>query len=271
MLDLSQRCGSFISAGSKFSARRAIDRSSRNPSQVRGNKEMLGSKTKLLGLCTLALAVMAISAASAQAEKGAFWLVKGAKISESLLPTLGGSQEGTGKLLAKLGANEFHITCTGFAPIGAHLVEPNGSFLGQFEFTGCEFFQLTLKLTVATLLPACKPAGGKITTTELKGLIVLNAGVQAFLLEPKVGSILATIVSSAECAFGKEIKVGEKFAANDCEFAFLTDLMTHLLEEYDPLTVLYINGNPTNVAEIDGSAKVFLTGAHEKMTFAGHS
>jgi len=233
---------------------------------------MLASKMKLLGLSILALAVMAISTESAQAETGAFWLVSGATISESLLPTFGGLQEGTGKLLAKIGPNEFHITCTGFTPIGAHLVEPNGSLLGQFEFTGCKFFQLNAGLTVATLLPACEPAGGKVLTTEIKGLIVLNAGVQAVLLEPKVGTLLATIVSSAECAFGKEIKVFGKFAAKDCENAFLTDRVIRLVEEYAPLTKMFINNNAANVAKIDGSANVFLTGAaHEGKTFAGHS
>jgi len=234
-------------------------------------EKMLGSKMKLLGLCTLALAVMAISAGAAQAEKGAFWLVNGAKISESLLPTLTGSQEGTGKLLAKLGANEFHITCTGFNPIGAHLVEPNGSLLGQIEFTGCKFFQLNSGLTVATELPACEPVGGKVTTVEGKGLIVLNAGVQAVLLEPKVGTTFATVVSSAECAFGKEIKVGGKFAASDCENAFLTDKVKHLIVEYAPLTKLFINGNEANVAKIDGSAIAELSGTHKGLTFAGHS
>jgi len=217
----------------------------------------------------------AIGVGSAQAETGAFWLVNGAKISESLLPTLGGSQEGTGKLLAKIGANEFHITCTGFNPIEAHLVEPNGSLLGKIEYTGCKFFQLNAGLTVATELSACEPLDGTkkgvILTVELKGLIVLNAGVQALLLEPKVGTTWFTYVSSAECAFGKQITVGGKLALKDCENAFLTDKVKHLLEEYGPLTTLFINGNAANVAKIDGSVIIELSGAHKGLTFAGHS
>jgi len=232
---------------------------------------MLGSKMKLLGLSALALVVMAISAASAQAEKGAFWLVNGAKISESLLPTLGGSQEGTAKILGKLGANEFHITCTGFTPIGAHLVEPNGSLLGRFEFSGCKFFSLNSGLIVAVALPFCDPAGGILTTVELKGLIALNAGVQVLIIEPKEGTTFATIVSSAECAFGKEIKLGGKLALKDCENAFLTDKVKHLIEEYPPLTQMFINGNLANVSKVDGSSIIELSGAHKGLTFAGHS
>jgi len=213
----------------------------------------------------------AIGVGSAQAETGAFWLVSGKKISAELLPTLTGSLEGTLKFLEKLGANEFHITCTGFTPVGAHLVEPNGSLLGQLQFSGCKFFQLNSGLTVATELPACEPVGGKITTVEAKGLIVLNAGVQAILLEPKVGTTWLTIVSSAECSFGKEIKLGGTLALKDCENAFLTDQVKHLLEEYAPLTKLFVNGNAANVAKIDGSVIVELSGVHKGLTFAGHS
>jgi hypothetical protein len=262
---------------------------------------MLGSKLKILGLCTLALAVMAISAGSAQAEKGAFWLVSGVKISEALLPSLGGSLvNNTGKLLAKIGANSFHITCTAATTVGAHLVEPNGSLLGQVKFSGCKLFKLVGE--TATLLGACEPhvgaEKGVIITNEGKGLILLHefsAGVKEGVvdLEPKVGNVFATIVSSEECAFGEKIVVGgfknakgeevvtklvvsnvEKLEIEKEKFIeennFLKDQVTHVIKELPALTKLYINKNEANVASIDGSANIFLTGAHEGLTWAGH-
>jgi hypothetical protein len=234
------------------------------------------ASVKIPALCTLALAVMAISAGAAQAEKGAFWLVNGAKISESLLPTLGGELENnTGKLLATLAGTAFHITCLTATTVGAHLVEPNGGVLGLGRFTGCKFFTLKNGGAGEELL-VCEPHEGAekgvILTKELKGLIVLDKSTSGadVLLEPKTGTLFATINLSELCPFGEAITVSGKLSVQDCEGKFLTDLKKHLIIELAALTELYINGSKVNRATLDGSANIFLTGSHEGLTFAGH-
>jgi hypothetical protein len=232
---------------------------------------------------------MAISAGSAQAEKGAFWLVSGVKISEALLPSLGGSLvNNTGKLLATIGANEFHITCTAGTPVGAHLVEPNGSLLGQIKFTGCRFFKLTVG-TGETELKACEPHNGTekgtILTNEVIGLILLHQPTigsreGTIELEPKTGTTFATIVTSEECAFGEKIVVGgfklikgleiiPRFVAEDSFGQFATSQVTHSFRELWTLSELYINKNESNEARIDGTATISLSGAHNGLTWAG--
>jgi hypothetical protein len=240
---------------------------------------------KALGLCAMLVGMFAFASA-AQAETGAFWLVNGAKISESLLPTVEAETDVKGVLLTTLGGQAIDISCVKTLVVGGHLVEPNGKILGKLVFHECDF--LSLKEGVATLQKACEPFVGAnkglIETHTLTGLIKLHEGQPTILATPPTvegSTLFATINLGEECAFGSALKVGNgkdksgkvlesEFSLKDCEGKGLTDLKKHLVEELKALTALYVNGGETK-ATIDGSAWAFLGGAHAGMTFAAHA
>jgi hypothetical protein len=83
------------------------------------------------------------------------------------------------------------------------------------------------------------------------------------------GGLFANIFLGLECAFGEKLLVGGELVLKDCQKAFLTDQVTHLVEEDKVLTKLWVN-SLTNPATIDGSATAALAGPHIGLTFAGH-
>jgi hypothetical protein len=238
---------------------------------------------KALGLCAMLVGMFAF-AGTAQAEPGAFWLVNGGRISETLLPTVGAETDVKGVLLTTLNGKEIDISCETILLVGAHLVEPNGKILGKIVFHGCDF--LSLVGGVATLQKACEPFVGAnkglIETNVITGLIKLHEEKPVLVATPPAGGLFATIKLGEECAFGEELKVGNgenkstkkvleaQFALKDCEGKALVDLVKHLVEELSALTSLYVNGGETK-ATIMGSAWAFLTGPHEGLTFAAHA
>ena len=239
---------------------------------------------KALGLCAMLVGMFAFTGV-AQAEVGAFWLVNGAKISESLLPTVKAETDVAGTLLTELGGKFIHLKCPTINLVGAHLVEPLGKILGSIDFSGCKFFSLKTAGGELVEQKVCEPnaegVAGLIVTNSITGLIKLHepkTGVKEGVLEAApttAGGLFATIQLGAaapnnECAFGEKLKIGGVFFLKDCEGKFLTDLVKHLVEELKALTKLVVNEG-TKTATIDGSAWGFLGGAHEKLTFAGHS
>jgi hypothetical protein len=225
---------------------------------------------KVLGLCALLVGLMSISAGAAQATVGAYWLVGGKKISETLLPTAVAAIENkTSSLLTKLSNKNIHILCTTVELVEAHALEPNGGLLGKAKFSGCVFLELLVPPATKEI-KACNPEGGIINTNKVKGLITLHEGEGRITLTPfEAGGTFANIFLGLECAFGENLKVGGSLVLKECNKAFLTDLVTHLVEEDKVLTKLWVNSE-TNPATIDGSANVTLSGAHAGMTFAGH-
>jgi hypothetical protein len=224
---------------------------------------------KMLSLCALLVGVMAMSAGAAQAEVGAFWLVSGKKISTELLPTLQIEAENkTITLLTKLSNKNIHILCTAVSLEEAHLLEPNGGFLGKALFTGCIFLELLVGGGTKEV-KVCNPKEGKILTNKFRGLITLHEGKGRILLAPFEGTTFASFFLGEECAFGEKLTLGGELVLKDCKDAFLTDQVTHLFEEDKVLTKLWIN-TETNPATIDGSFNAFLAGAHVGLTFAGH-
>jgi len=235
---------------------------------------------KALGLCALVVGLMAIGASAAQAEPGAIWDVNGAKLPEALLPTLAATLEGHATLLSTTGGKPFHILCSGVELKETHLVYPAG-VLGFVKFTGCTFIEL--KAGVAITLTACEPHEGEekgvIITKKTKGLILLHEfknakgeverkeGVVEF--EPETGTTFVTLHTSSKCAFGENIPIGGKVVFQDCQKAFSTPQVTHLIE-YNVLSELWTFSNTAeHKATIDGSANVVLSGAHKGMTFNG--
>jgi hypothetical protein len=81
------------------------------------------------------------------------------------------------------------------------------------------------------------------------------------------GHDLLTLELGALCAVGNKFDITGKFFFKDCKDDGLVDKVEHLFEE-GPLSALLLGTNPMT---IDGSFWMFLVGAHEGMTFAGHA
>lgn len=228
---------------------------------------MTRTRLGLLGLCAVVFGVMAFSTGAAQAETGAYWLVKGAKFT-TLLPELAGTLEGHGTLLSELVGINFHILCTAIELKETHLLEPDGGLLGFIVFSGCDVY--FLEGGKAVLQKECVIPGKTVTTDKTKGLIVLNAskeGVTKF--EPAAGATgkFATISMGETCPIGESITVKGSLILKDCQKAFLTDQVTHLVEADNAVSDLLIG---LKKATLDGSANVVLGGTHKGLTWSGH-
>lgn len=228
------------------------------------------SGLRLLVACLAVTGLMALSAGPAQAEKGAFWTANGAKISEALLPGIG--VEAHVIFLFSLGGFKIDLLCAATAGVEIHLLEPNAGILGRFKFTGCKLKRL--KGGIEEELKSCEPHEGAekgvILTAPFKGLIVLSGGSGVLLLEPKEGTTLITASLGEECAFGETLKIGGKLALKDAEGKFTTEQVTHELTEDESTTKLFVNGNEANILKIDFRLRIFFTGAHKGLTWAGH-
>jgi hypothetical protein len=229
---------------------------------------------KALGLCVVLVGMLAFAGA-AQAEPGAFWLVNGAKISESLLPTVEAETDVKGTLLTTLGGQSVDISCETILLVGAHLLEPQGKFLGKIVFHGCDF--LSLKEGVATLQKACEPFvgvnKGLIETKSVTGLIEsreVKLGTKESIVEviPTEGTLFATVNLGSECSFGSALEIGGVLFLENAEGKFSIDTVKHLLTESLALTALTVNGK-VGAAVIDGSVWGFLGAAHKGLTFSG--
>ena len=141
-----------------------------------------------------------------------------------------------------------------------------GGSLGKARFTGC------VTTAKGAESKACLPKGetkeaGVILTKSLSDLIVLHtpagggAAVTLDRIEPEEGSgaILSFQTSEEYRRLGPVIELREKFFAKDGSEALPTELVTHLFVQ-GPLTELFINLNPANVANVDGSVVAELSG-----------
>jgi hypothetical protein len=234
---------------------------------------------KALGLCVLAVGIMAISFASvAHAEEsgGSWTFMNGAKL--ETLPnnqTIGGEIEsGTdGTLLTKIGGNAVEFLCTSFT-VNEGLLITGGTAAGKLTFHGC-----TTKIN-GTTQAKCEPnAGGVhkglIETLALKGTLLLHkltSGTKdkILIVEPATGSNAFAHIELGElCSLGENVLVGgpsattnSKFAIVDCKGEGEKHLEKHLITEFAPLTHLWvISDTVEHKATIDGSALAFLTGA----------
>jgi hypothetical protein len=222
---------------------------------------------------TAALGIMAF-AASAQAEPGAHWNVFGSAIVQET-PVKATLENGTGSLLTQVGFNAVKLLCTAMELEEAVLKVEGGS-LGKIKFTGCITF------LNGTLAEKCKPKSsgaeaGVILTNLLKDLIVLHPAVSATegydRIEPEEGpdAKFVTILFGSSCAAGSEMPVFGKFTIKDCNIEGRVEKVTHLYEEFRPLSDLRVFnalgvGTP---ATIDGSANMSLSGANAGFPFSG--
>jgi hypothetical protein len=242
---------------------------------------------KLLGLCALIMGVMAIGGAGlAQAEPGSYWgYLNGAeliKFGVALEPELGFEIEELGGaepgrhlvLLFRIAGSNVAILCT---ELTSDLkLKAEGLVLGLLTLHGC-----------ATRIngipaPACIPhspgaKAGLIKSLELDGLIELHklepSGVRDDIVKfiPDVGSnAIAHIQFGEECSLPEEILIFGYFSVYDCQNEFLVHKVTHLWQEFAPLTHLYvISDTLEHKVTIDGSVNVFLKGKHLGLKWAG--
>jgi hypothetical protein len=245
---------------------------------------------KVLGLCALALGLMAFVASAAQAEFNAHWNI--IKANGELLKIESGST-----LLPQLEIKELEnntltllfttksgtkvaILCTAAKfDEGGKLVANGGISEGRILFTGC-----SVSLNGAAA-PGCQAhstgkAKGEILTERAVGLIVLdkleNGEVDDFIkIVPAVGTTFAKIEMGEECAIGTLVKIeaksaGEGLWLKDCGLepnkSFLEEKVEHLIE--GSLQGLIALGVPTTT---DGSAIVRLAnpGEHGGLKWGG--
>jgi hypothetical protein len=233
---------------------------------------------RLLGILAIVAGAMAFGATAAQAEPGAYWLVNGDDIGESLLPAVQAEKETHVTLLTKVGASTVEILCSSTKVIGAKLHQL-GQATGKIHYEGC-----TTKLN-KNLANNCKPkspgaTSGLIETNFLDALLKsheLSPTVKDEFLEllPSAGTAFVSLELGPLCAIGNKFDIKGKVTIKDCSKIEgglcvnegLVDKEKHLFLE-GPLSALLFDVNP---ATVDGSAFGFLTGEHEGMTFAGHA
>jgi hypothetical protein len=244
---------------------------------------MTRTRLGLLGLCAMVFGLMAFSAAAAQAEVGAQWLLAekapGTKLVAFLEAEIGLRKETNGILHSKIAGIAVLFECTELSLVGNPKLKANGSIsTGKIKFTGCDTF------LNGVLSKPCLPEGGGVAdvieTLNLHALIILHklaSGEVDDLLSVlpddvngKPSEVFAHIELGPECAIGENVLVVGKATLKDCEGLALTHLVEHLVE-LGPLTELWVTQNKTaeHVATILGSAWGFLTGAHTGMKFSG--
>ncbi len=240
---------------------------------------MTRSKLGLLGLCAVVLGMMAISAASAQAED---WLVlNAAQTVATLITETSGVvnllAEVTGELdtekltlLTHLVGLAVSVSCTNFTTSGVFL-RGSGKLSegGKVVFTGC-----SVNVAGCTVKSPGQPSG-TVASNEGKGEIVLHelaGGTKDVLtkIEPKTaGGPFATLRFEGECALPEENKVTGFLFVRDCEGFATTHKVKHLLEQ-GPLTSLSVGSDTKEHLEtsIDGSIWVKLVAPHAGLAWA---
>jgi hypothetical protein len=224
--------------------------------------------SRLMAFVAIVFGGMAFGASAAQAESGAHWNVEGIPISGTLVVEGQAEIESNGILLTKVGASTIEITCTAIKGVSLSL-EESGSGSGKAHVEGC-----TTKLN-GNLANNCKPkspgaTSGLIETNALDGLIKLHelaGGAKDDLLEllPSAGTAFVTIELGVLCAIGNKFDITGKGFVKDGTNEGLVEKVKHLVEE-GPLTALLFG---SNAATIDGSAFIFLTGAHAGLNVSG--
>jgi hypothetical protein len=241
----------------------------------------LKSIPKTLGLCLLALGLMAIASSVAQAETGAKWSTVNGKfelkeVTEALLPSIQVKEieNATASLLfTTKGGTKVDILCTTLEMIGMKLLSKGSVSSGRLKSKGC-----VMKLN-GTVSKACEVHTegepiGTILSTKGTALIVLHleteggSVVPLVLLKADVGEVMTHIEFGELCAIGEAIDVTGALAFRDCKNSLGTELVEHLFEEDPATSSLKVLGVP---AKGDGSFLVLLSGEHKGMQWAGSS
>jgi hypothetical protein len=241
---------------------------------------MTRSKFGLLALCAVVFGVMSFGAASAHAELGATWLIlmsdgkvlTGAELNASI----NGEKDTLLILLTEVLKIPTQIDCEKFKIENAKLIELGAISEGFIVFEECKI--LLNGVVNANCTPHSKGRGAGIVATEPStGLIKLHklepSGVKdetVLILPVNAEMRFSTLEMAEACPIGEKLPVFGKFSIKECKNEFLKHLAKHLIEEFAPLTELWvITKTAEHKAIIDGSAWVFLTGAHAGLAWAG--
>ena len=221
---------------------------------------------KLLGLCVLALGLIAFSATAAQ---GSVWMVKGANLSANK-EVVGKLDENHGILLAVLGFNKVEFLCTSGQLLNTKLelagAVSEASKNARADFSGC--------ITKINGVPAkaCEPfdlapkTPGVILTEELYALLQLHpaTGEGVIVVTPKVGNVFADIDMGEACSIGELVTLFGTLALHDVgvelnKDELETERVNHLVAEFKALTALKLgNGKSESVATLDGMGDIVL-------------
>ncbi len=223
---------------------------------------MIRSKSglRVLGICAVALGLMAFSA-SAQA---ATWMVKTANLTSGSKKVVAKIVGTSASLLTTLAGVKVKFLCTGAALTNASL-ESGGkvSAGGKVRFSGCVTY-LNEKLS-----PPCEPLVGAekgiVQTNEGKGQLGQHtSGEGVTVIEALAGGLtgkLGTVQMGEECSIGEEVPIFGKLAIVDSGgmTGLLTETKLHAIKEEASLTHLYaISDTAEHKAIIDGEASVEL-------------
>lgn len=233
---------------------------------------------RALLLFVVALAFAALITNVVGAEPGAKWtiekgngtLVDAATLNAAVgireIEKLEASEEQDGSISGKLVGLAVQIKCTGVSLINASL-EGEGRVSEGFKvkFTGCSTM-LNGKME-KECTPQAESESGVILTNELKGSIVLQAGVGIVVVEAKEKETLTFIKTNEECPIGPKISVVGRFAVSVASMP--TRLVEHLVSQ-DPFTeIWFVSKTTEHVASIKGSAWARLIHEHEGLRWSG--
>jgi hypothetical protein len=243
---------------------------------------MIRSRFGLLALCAVVFGVMSFGAAGAHAEAGANWLILTKagvlKTGAELNALVNGKTDKTGILLTTILKIKTEISCPKFNIEKAKLIKEGTISEGSVIFEEC-----TTKLN-GVANANCVPkttgrAAGTVATEPATGLIKLHPLIvegkevkdETVLILPINAEMrFVTLLLSEACPIGEKVPISGEFSIKDCEGKFLTHLVEHLVEEFAPLTELWVITNTAeHKATIDGSAWAFLAGEHAGLKFGG--
>jgi hypothetical protein len=244
---------------------------------------MSRSKLGLLGLCVMALSLMAFAADSASAAE---WLilnsggaVKTAKdLNASIVGEIEPKTDST--LLTKLFSLSIGVLCTGLTLSNAKLVGGGGISSGlQLVYTGCTVVEEpdgSALLDCVVNSPGA--ATGTVASNQSKGQLQTNGEI---LIESNktvvegtqtVGVLFELQFGGRNCPlrlFGTQLIKGVLWI-KDCEGKVGTHLVKHLIVESTAHghTLWLGTDSPEHLeTSIDGSALVFLAGAHAGLSW----
>jgi hypothetical protein len=222
-------------------------------------------RAKILGLCAIALGLVAFYTSASQAEKGANWMVNSKNISGTLLPEVN-IKEVVMEHMALVGTNgtlKIEISCTKAEFLKAKLTAEGGVSPGnKTKFTGCT------TLLNGTLSTACQPRTGKelgvVESNALKGLLILHEGAPLIKFDPVEGKTFIVFEMSEECALGAKVPVTGTSTVKDSNGKFTTEAVNHTVAQ-GPLSTLNFC---EHAAVVTGSAVLQLTGEHAGLTWS---
>ena len=243
---------------------------------------MIRSKQGVLGLCAMALGVIAVSATSAQAAFS--WLVLDSSKSvatevvltgeggTNLLAALTGEPDSADlSLLTELNGLEIAVTCTNFTLLNFSL-EAHGKLStgGRTIFTGCDAYKGgILGTNLGCVVKSPGAPDGTIETNELKGELALHAGAEVVVKILALGTDIATL-RFEECELTEVNPLRGVIYINDGLAQATTHATRHLIEQH-ALTRIYLgshNEKKLSKTKFDGSAWVELTGTHDNLDWS---